>query len=193
MAASLKNAKVDVRPICPPESHGGVIQEVTIDPRRIGRPYRFIYGLCIRGPRPCNVLNACCRVDILSSSVAMWSEPGVLPAGGLVRPCPFLLFSTWLHTFVPNRSSDPRLPNQTFLPRPGAAEDDETDGVLLVDLLGADGLALVVVLDGASFQERARVTLPFRQTFTSYRSTFVWDNSEFPAPRHSGFSSTVER
>ena len=89
---------------------GGVIQEVTIDPRRIGRPYRFIYGLCIRDPRPCNVLNTCCRVDILSGSVAMWSEPGVLPAGGLVRPCPFLLFSTWLHTFVPNRSSEPPPP-----------------------------------------------------------------------------------
>ena len=35
-----------------------------------------------RGPRPPGAL-----------------PPGVLQAGGLVRPCPFSLFSTWLHTF----------------------------------------------------------------------------------------------
>ena len=60
-----------------------------------------------------------------------------------------------------------------FLPRPGADVDDETDGVLLLDCLGADGHAFFALLDGRSFGEVARVRLPYRHCF-SLGNTWVW-------------------
>ena len=61
----------------------------------------------------------------------------------------------------------------SFIPRPGAAEDDETDGIVLLDYLGVDGLALVIVLDGRSFTEVARVTVPYRQSLST-GNTWTW-------------------
>ena len=60
-----------------------------------------------------------------------------------------------------------------FVPRPGADANDEADGVLLVDCLGADGRAFFAVLDGRTFAEVARVTLPYRHC-ASINSTWVW-------------------
>ena len=60
-----------------------------------------------------------------------------------------------------------------FVPRPGAAEDDETDGVVLLDFLRVDGRALIIVLDGRSFTEIARVTVPHRHC-VSMRNTWMW-------------------
>ena len=57
-----------------------------------------------------------------------------------------------------------------FVPRPGAAEDDETDGVVLLDYLGIDGRALVIVLDGKSFPEVARCTVPHRHTMSIHNT-----------------------
>ena len=61
----------------------------------------------------------------------------------------------------------------TFVPRPGADEDDEADGVLLVDCLASDGRACLVVLDGRRLRELARVVVPYRHTL-SYGSSWVW-------------------
>ena len=92
------------------------------------------------GARPCNYSDAVCRIDVIDGSVLTWCEaPTLVPAGPA-----------------------------TFLPRPGggAAEDDEADGVLLLDCMGADGRAVFVVLDAASFAEVARVVLPYRHCWS---------------------------
>ena len=61
-----------------------------------------------------------------------------------------------------------------FVPRPGAAADDETDGVVLLDYLGIDGRALMIVLDGRTFREIARVTVPHRHPM-SLHNTWMWE------------------
>ena len=91
--------------------------------------------------------------------------------------------SSQLNARISSPSSSPislaDLPNaipigmSVFVPRPGAAEDDETDGVVLLDFLGIDGRALMIVLDGKSFTEIARVTVPYRHCF-SLHNTWRW-------------------
>ena len=93
-------------------------------------------------------MNATCRVDVTDGTARTWTDsPNAIPAGP-----------------------------PTFLPRPGGDPDDETDGVLLLDCLGADGRAFFVVLDGRSLAEVARVALPYRHCVT-YDSTWVWDEA----------------
>ena len=128
--------------LIPPERHGYCIDGALVDRRRAGRPYRYIYGKCLSMPRPCNSQTAVCRIDTSDGSLVMWSEaPALLPAGTPV-----------------------------FLPRPGAAAEDETDGVLLVDCLGADGRAALVILDAASFTEVARVVVPYRHCWSVWNT-----------------------
>ena len=137
-------AEVSVETLVPPERHGHVLDAAVVDRRRRGRPYRYMYGKCIVGARPRNFCDAVCRVDVGDGSVVTWCEaPALLPAGP-----------------------------PTFIPRPGAAEEDETDGVLLVDCQGADGHAAFVILDAASFTEVARVVLPYRHCW-AYRNAWV--------------------
>ena len=137
-------ATVSVVTLVPPERHGHVLDAAVVDRRRRGRPYRYMYGKCIVGARPRNFCDAVCRVDVGDGSVLTWCEaPALLPAGP-----------------------------PTFIPRPGAADEDETDGVLLVDCQGADGHAVFVILDAASFTEVARVVLPYRHCW-SYRNTWI--------------------
>lgn len=59
------------------------------------------------------------------------------------------------------------------MPRPGADPDDETDGVVLLDFLNINGHAMIIVLDGRSFTEIARTTIPYRHTI-SMHNTWVW-------------------
>ena len=139
-------AKVTIAPLCDPELHGHIFKDAAIDPRRVGRPYRYAYGNCVVGGRPSNVLNGTCRVDLADGSVLTWSDaPNAIPAGP-----------------------------PTFVPRPGADPDIETDGVLLVDCLGGDGRAFFAVLDGATFREIGRVTLPYRHCVSVF-NMWVWD------------------
>ena len=75
-------AKLSITPLCPPERHGHCLHDATINPRRVGRPYRFVFGGCVVGPRPCNSINGVCRVDVTDGTVALWCEsPAVIPAG----------------------------------------------------------------------------------------------------------------
>ena len=129
--------------LVPPERLGHILEFAFVNPRRRGRPYKYMYGRCMVGARPQIFCDAVCRINVTDGSVATWSEASLVPAG-----------------------------SPTFVPRPGAAEDDETDGVLLVDCLGDDGRAFVAVLDGRSFAEVARVTLPYRHC-VSIHSTWV--------------------
>ena len=148
VAVTVPGAEVSVRPLCAPELHGHVVSALTVDPRRIGRPYRFAYANCVAGPRPCNAFNAVCRIDVTDGSVVTWDDsPNVVISGPIV-----------------------------FVPRPSARADDETDGVLLVDGLGADGRSVIVVLSGRTFTEFARVVVPYRHT-VSGGTTWVWDPS----------------
>ena len=128
--------------MCAPGLHGHTLNAVAVDPRRAGRPHRFSYAKCVVGPRPTNSLNGVCRVDVVDGSVLTWHDSPSLLPAG----------------------------PPTFVPRPGAA--DETDGIVLVDCLGADGRGVLVVLSGASFTEVARVVVPYRHTY-SYRDTWV--------------------
>ena len=86
-----------------------------------------------------------CRVDVVEGTVVTWSDsPRAIPTGP-----------------------------PTFLPRPGASADDETDGVLLVSCLGADGRAFLAVLQGSTFTEIARVVAPHRHCI-AYCTNWVW-------------------
>ena len=137
-------ARISAETLVPPERHGYVIDSVMVDLRRAGLPYRYAYGKCVSGPRPCNSHTAVCRIDVADGSVLTWCEaPALIPAGPA-----------------------------TFVPRPGAAVDDETDGVVLVDCLRADGRAVFVILDAASFAEVARVVVPHRHCWC-YCDTWV--------------------
>ena len=138
------SAAASVETLAPPERHGHIIDFAVMNPRKKGRPYKYMYGRCIVGSRPQMFCDAVCRIDVTDGSVVTWSEDALVPAGG-----------------------------PTFVPRPGAAEDDETDGVLLVDCQGADGCAAFVILDGASFAEVARVVVPHRHNM-SFSNTWVW-------------------
>ena len=148
VAVADPGAKVTFEPLCVPELHGHVIQvsSITINPRRIGRPYRYLYGNCVHGPRPCNAFNAVCRVDVIERTLVKWTES------------PKAIFSG----------------SPVFVPRPFARYEDETDGVLLIDALGADGLALFIVLSAQTFRELARVAVPHRHTQSS-GTTWVWE------------------
>ena len=44
----------------------------------------------------------------------------------------------------------------------------------MVDCLGADGCAVLVILDGRTFNEIARVAVPYRHC-VSNNSTWVWE------------------
>ena len=137
-------ARVTVETLVPPERHGHIIDIAVLDWRRRGRPYRYVYGKCLVGERPRVLCDAVCRIDVKEGSVVTWCEaPALIPAGPV-----------------------------SYLPRPGAAEDVETDGVLLVDCMGADGRAVFVILDAASFAEVARVVVPHRHCWC-YCDTWV--------------------
>ena len=47
VAVTEPGAEVSVETLCPPERHGGLLHDVTINPRRIGRPYDYVYGTCV--------------------------------------------------------------------------------------------------------------------------------------------------
>ena len=146
VAVTVPGAEISMKPLCSPDLHGHVISAITVDPRRIGRPYRYAYGNCVAGARPCNAFNAVCRVDVTDGSVLTWNDsPNVIISGPIV-----------------------------FVPRPSTRADDETDGVLLVDGLGADGRSVIVLLSGRTFTEFARVVVPYRHT-VSCGTTWVWD------------------
>ena len=145
VAVADPDAKVSIETLCPPERHGHYIHHLRVHPRLSGRPYRYIYGNCCTRPRPCNSIDGVCRVDVTDGSVLLWhSSPDAIPAGPTI-----------------------------FLPRAGTDPEDETDGVLLVDCLGADGHSFVAVLDGHTFKEVARATLPYRHC-QSLGSTWIW-------------------
>ena len=137
--------------ICPPERYNYTLQGSCIDPRRIGRPYRFIFSNGVAGPRPCNTHNAAIRIDVTTGKVTTWSRPNLIMAGPV-----------------------------TFLPRPGAAEADETDGVVLLDCITTAGGGLFVFLDALTFTEVARIALPHRHT-CALQSTWVFCEPEAPS------------
>ena len=144
VAVADPTASIFVETLVPPERHGHRIDSVIIDRRRTGRPFRYIYGKSVVGPRPCNTQNAICRIDTVDGSVMTWCEaPSLIPAGPVL-----------------------------FLPRPGANQEDELDGVLLADCLRADGRAVFVILSAATLSEVARVVLPYRHCW-AYRNTWV--------------------
>ena len=145
VAVADPDAKVTLEPLCAPELHGHIIVSLTVNPRRIGRPYRYLYGNCVVGARPCNAFNGVCRVDVVDRTVVTWSDAENAVISG----------------------------TPVFLPRPHTRHDDETDGVLLVDELGADGLSRFVFLHARTFVEVARVVIPFRHTLSS-GTTWVW-------------------
>ena len=144
VAASDPAAEITIKPLCDPGLHGHAMAAIAIDPRRHGKPYRFLYCGCIVGPRPCHAYTGVCRVDVMDGTVKTFHDlPNAIPAGMSV-----------------------------FVPRPGAAEDDETDGVVLLDFMRVDGHALIIVLDGRGFSEVARVTVPHRHC-VSMRNTWL--------------------
>ena len=149
VAVAEPRAEITLEPLCSPELHGHVISAISINPSRIGRPYRYLYGNCIHGPRPCNALNAVCRVDVIDRTLVTWTDsPNAIISGAPV-----------------------------FVPRPNSRYDNETDGVLIVDLMGADGLSLFVILSARTFLEIARVSVPYRHTTSSGMTgtTWVWN------------------
>ena len=185
-------AVITIERLCPPERLSHAVVAIAIDPRRHGRPYRYLYCGCIVGPRPCNSFNASCRVDVMDGSVITFHGscpllspppvsfpacPGFFPTPGSRLPF-FAGLALTRPPFPPPSLAD--LPNaipagmSVFVPRPGAAAGDETDGVVILDYLGIDGRALMIILNGKSFTEVARMTVPHRHTM-SLHNTWMWD------------------
>ena len=84
VAVSEPGAEITIQPLCPPERHGHSVAGIAIDPRRIGRPYRYLYLAHGIGPRPCNVYSGTCRVDVTDGSVVTFN--GACPPRTLL-PC----------------------------------------------------------------------------------------------------------
>ena len=148
--AKAAGAKVTLEPLCPATlcpANQNLKMFGCINPCFAGRPYRYYYINCVGESRLSPVINATCRVDVTTGVVVTFYEKGAIPAG-----------------------------EPMFVPRPGAYEDDELDGVVLLDYLQADGRSLLLVLDGATFAEVARLVTPFRQ-FWSVSSTWVGPDS----------------
>ena len=78
-------AVITIEPLCPPERLGHAVASISFDPRRSGRPYRYLYCGCIVTPRPCNTVNGVCRVDVTDGTVVhfhgkdsvVWEEVGM--------------------------------------------------------------------------------------------------------------------
>ena len=99
-----------------------------------------------RPPTHFSAMTGSCRVDVTDGTVDKFDDlPHSIPVGP-----------------------------PAFIPRVGACDADEDDGVVLLDYLGADGNALIIVLDGRTFSEVARVTLPYRHC---YSNCFTWVGS----------------
>ena len=142
-------ASVVIEQLCAPELFGHCLTDVSIDPRRCCRPYRYIYGNCVFGPRPSNFLNASCRIDVMDGSIRIFHDlPNAVPSGA-----------------------------PTFVPRPGADPDDETDGVVILDFLSSDSRSFLVILDGRSFTETARVVAPSRHCGSYGGNTWHWGHA----------------
>ena len=103
-------ADITIRPLCPAERFGHAVAAISIDPRRKGRKYRFIYAECVVGPRPCNAYTGTCRVDVRDGSVVTFH--GACPPTPLPQvpppPTPFCL-----RPYPP----DPALPPPEFSPQ----------------------------------------------------------------------------
>ncbi|KAG2445530.1 hypothetical protein HXX76_000145 [Chlamydomonas incerta] len=91
--------------------------------------------------RPTNMANALAQHDMQAGTSRVWHEPGSM------------------------------LSEPTFVPRPGATEED--DGVVLSLLTRGDGGgSQLLVLDGRTFTEAARLQLPFAVPFR-FHGAFV--------------------
>jgi beta,beta-carotene 9',10'-dioxygenase len=122
------------RTVEPETLHPGHIELPAIDyARRNTRPYRYVYGVSNRKRPPADFQNRLVKIDVEARTVETWDEPNTYPGEPV---------------FVP-------------APDESAAPTREDSGVLLSVVLDtAAERSFLLVLDAASFEERARGAVP---------------------------------
>lgn len=113
--------------------YAGHVELPTIDyARRNTRPYRYVYGVSNRKRPPAEFQNRLVKIDVESRTAEAWDEPNTYPG------------------------------EPVFVPAPDdAATAREDEGVILSVALDADAeRSFLLVLDAASFTERARAVVP---------------------------------
>jgi len=116
----------------------GPIEFPMLDYRQVAtRPYRYLYGVGHTNPPAIGLLNCLVKFDLETGATKRWSEPGVYPTEPV---------------FVPRE----------LAPEPGVETGTaEDEGVVLSVLLDSRvDRSMLLVLDGKSFSELARATLP---------------------------------
>ena len=111
----------------------GHVELPTIDyARRNTRPYRYVYGVSNRERPPTEFQNRLVKIDVESRAAETWDEPNTYPG------------------------------EPVFVPAPNdAATAQEDEGVILSVVLDADAeRSFLLVLDAATFAERARAVAP---------------------------------
>lgn len=116
----------------------GPIEFPMLDYRQVAtRPYRYLYAMGHTNPPAIGLLNCLVKHDLEAGATKRWSEPGVYPTEPV---------------FVPREPA----------PKPGAETGTTEDGgvVLSVLLDSRVDRSMLLMLDGKSFSELARATLP---------------------------------
>jgi beta,beta-carotene 9',10'-dioxygenase len=116
--------------------HPGHIEFPVIDyARRNTRPYRYVYGVGNRKRPPAEFQNQLVKIDVETRTAETWDEPNSYPGEPVFVPV----------TDIPGNAASRR----------------EDEGVLLSVVLDADaGRSFLLVLDAATFEERARARVP---------------------------------
>jgi carotenoid cleavage dioxygenase-like enzyme len=97
--------------------------------RSAARPYAFAYGVDAPAQPGWAALGSLVKIDVRDGSFARWASPGAYPGEPI------------------------------FVPRPGAADED--DGAVLSVVLDAPAAtSFLLVLDARTFEERARAAAP---------------------------------
>ncbi|KAB1204360.1 hypothetical protein CJ030_MR8G014189 [Morella rubra] len=90
---------------------------------------KYRYAYACGAHRPCNFPNTLTKIDLVEKKAKNWYEEGAVPSE------PF------------------------FVPRPGAAEED--DGVVISMISQKNGGGYALLLDGSTFEEIARANFPY--------------------------------
>lgn len=154
-----------------------------INPGCRGQPYRYLY--CLSATRPTNIGNSLSKLDLQHQAAATWHEPGGtvgasaerahalariravhvttaashLLARAISLQQPEGRQTCMLDARASAASAAPAAGEPVFVPRPGAAAED--DGVVVAPGVDGEGRGFVLVMDAGSWTELARVQLPF--------------------------------
>lgn len=123
------------------------IETPRINPRFFQKPYKFVYGM--HATRSNNVANSIAKIDVTTGEAVLWFDPDNLYGAHIGEP--------------------------VFVPNPAAADDDEDNGVLVVQgTQYTSQKGFLVVLDAKTMTELARSYAPSHFTY-GFHTQFYFD------------------